>query len=145
MSLVCYRDAAERGEKYPDCEESLVQRCLPSLAVLDECGIDFFTATFYVRERCVWSRWLDCPYVSVVTKLPRKHRASATKAIEDVLHVVDEAIYAAFEDGDGMDDIDGSALLYVTVARGAESGWGIHCEVIAVIEDDRPDLALRLR
>ena len=144
MSLVSYRDAAEQGEPYPDCVQSLVKRCLPSLAVLDECGIHSFTGTFYVNDGSVWSNWLDRPYFLAVTALPRKHRATAIKAIDEVFHVVDKAIYAAFQDGDGMDDLDGSALLYVSVGKKPESGWVIHCEVIAVITENHPDLALRL-
>ena len=144
MSLVSYRAAAERGEPHPNCEQSLVDRCLPSLAVLDECGIHFFTASFHVKEECVWNQWLDYHHVLSVTALPRKHRASAIKAIGEVLSVLEEAIYARFQDDDGMDELE-SGLLYVTVSKGAATGWGIHCEVVAVIADDNPDLALRLR
>ena len=145
MSLVSYRAAAERGEPHPNCEQSLVDRCLPSLAVLDECGIHFFTASFHVKEECVWNQWLDYPHVLSVTALPRKHRASAIKAIGEVLSAVRDSIHEAFGDSVEMDDLDGSALLYVTVSRGPTTGWGIHCEVVAVIAEDHPDLALRLR
>lgn len=145
MSLVSYRAAAERGEPHPDCEQSLVEKCLPSLAVLDECGLRAFTASFHVKDACVWSQWLDYPYVLSVTALPRKHRASAIKAIGEVLSAVCDSIHEAFEDGVEMDDLDRSALLYVTVSRGPATDWGIHCEVVAVIAEDHPDLALRLR
>ena len=97
-----------------------------------------------MNDGSVWSNWLDRHYFLAVTALPRKHRATAIKAIDEVFHVVDEAIYSAFQDGDGMDDLDGSALLYVSVAKSPESGWGIHCEVIAVISENHPALALRL-
>lgn len=121
-----------------------MQRCLPSLAVLDECGIDFFTASFRVVEGSVWDGWLDRPYFLAVTALPCQYRAAATEAISQVLHVLREAIDDWFHDHDGIDGCD-SALMYATVSQGRAAVWGVHCEVVALIEDDRPDLALRLR
>lgn len=144
MVLVSYRDATEQGEPHPDCCQSLVERCLPSLTMLDECGIDCFTASFRVMHGSVLYHWLDEPYFRAITSLPRKHQASATKALDQVFYVLDEAISAAFDEADGMDDLDGSALLYVTVAKRPSSSWWIHCEVVAIVAEDDPGLALRL-
>ncbi len=123
MMLVSYRDAAERGEPHPDCERSLVERCRPSLTVLEECGMVSLTLSVYVREGCVWSHWLDYADFLKVTALPGKHRASATKAIGEVLDVLEAAISARFQDDEGMDEAE-SCLLYVSVSKRAATGWG---------------------
>lgn len=145
MSLVSYRSAATSGGRLLDCEDSLVERCLPSLAVLEGCGIHGLAASFRVADGCVVCQWLEDPSCEDRTSLPPKHRAAATAAISGVLRVVEQAIDAAFEDRDEMDGIE-SALLFVTGRHeGAKPGWVIHCEVCAVIADDHPSLALRLR
>jgi hypothetical protein len=128
------------------CEPSLIDRCLPSLHVLDQYNINSMSMLYRIQDGNETDYAIMRPRFFDAVRIPKKCRDDVSSAVSRLWVVISAAIEAAIADNAEDDDVPSSFFAYVTVEHDVRSfGWSIRCEVVATVADDHPNLAIRLR
>lgn len=129
-------------------EPSLLDRCREALAVLERHGVDYVSLLERIENGHQIDGYVVGPRLSECVRFLKKHLAEICNAVQSLQSTIAEAIEADLKD-DVDDEFPTSFYAYVSIRRTVEPdapfGWSIYCSVTATIDDDYPDIAIKLR
>ncbi len=136
----------EHDDILAKAESTLIDRCLPALAVLEKHGILYVSLDVRVEDWSVVDNWVRTPRFVDGIGVPKKYHAEVCAAIGDLRLAISHAIEDTINHGAGDAD-DVPAGFYADVSlnqRNDGHGWSICCAVSATVADDRPSLVIKL-